>query len=388
MLTGSGVTLDALVREAAAAGHEQAIVCGVPASDPALSAGGLPESAIHPLRFGAPPLDFPVPGMSDVMPYESTRFGAMSGEQIDRYTRSWIEHLARVRDRFEPDVVHSNHVFLLSSVAKDVFPDLPIVTHCHATGLRQMELCPHLAERVRSGVTRNDAFVVLFSLHARRLEREVGIAPERIHVVGAGYRADIFHRRGRAPGRSGRVAYAGKYSDAKGVPELLDAIEARPDLELVVAGSGTGDQANRIACRMRALPNVKDMGRLDQPALADVFRSADVVILPSLYEGVPLVLAEALACGARIVSTALPGVIEAVAPVAGEGLELVTMPRLIGPDVLDPRDRPSMIEDLGAAIDRAVAKGPIDPIELGDLTWSGVFRRVERVWIDLLRRRG
>ena len=38
------------------------------------------------------------------------------------------------------------------------------------------------------------------------------------------------------------------------------------------------------------------------------------MVLPSFYEGVPLVLAEAAACGCRLVATALPGVREALAP--------------------------------------------------------------------------
>lgn len=58
-LTGSGVTLDALVRLAAAAGWNQAAVVGVPADSPAPHVGALPDARIHRLPFGAPrsPLD-------------------------------------------------------------------------------------------------------------------------------------------------------------------------------------------------------------------------------------------------------------------------------------------------------------------------------------------
>ena len=66
--TGSGVTVQALVREAAAAGWEQAVVVGTPLDDPHPRVEGVGDARIHPLRFGAPPLDFALPGMSDVMP--------------------------------------------------------------------------------------------------------------------------------------------------------------------------------------------------------------------------------------------------------------------------------------------------------------------------------
>lgn len=53
---------------------------------------------------------------------------------------------------------------------------------------------------------------------------------------------------------------------------------------------------------------VKFLGRLDQPQLAERMNQADVFVLPSFYEGLPLVVIEALACGLQVVCTDLPGV--------------------------------------------------------------------------------
>ena len=53
---------------------------------------------------------------------------------------------------------------------------------------------------------------------------------------------------------------------------------------------------------------VKFLGRLDQPQLAKRMNQADVFVLPSFYEGLPLVVIEALACGLQVVCTDLPGV--------------------------------------------------------------------------------
>jgi glycosyltransferase involved in cell wall biosynthesis len=393
--TGSGITVDALVRHAAAAGHEQRVVVGTPVEDPRPEVGGLSPEKVLPLTFGdGGDLDFPVPGMSDVMPYRSTRFSSMSEGQLRAYRDAWRVHLARVMDDFRPELIHSHHLWIVSSMLKQIAPRTPVVTQCHATGFRQMELCPHVAGEVRAGCARNDRFVVLHRQHAEQLARTLGVASSRVHVVGAGYRDELFHARGRRPVDPPRLVYIGKYSAAKGLPWLLDAFERlraeRPGIELHVAGSGAGEEADRLLARMRTLASgVVLHGMLAQPELAALLRSCVVCVLPSFYEGLPLVLVEALACGCRIVATDLPGVREQLAPAMGPLLHRIALPRLAGVDVPEPDDLPAFVERLHAAMATALDAGEIDlrPVALAPFTWSAVYRRIESVWREPGRER-
>jgi len=390
-LTGSGVTLEALVSQAARAGWEQRVVVGVPADDPHPRIGGVDPASVRPLFFGAGALDFPVPGMSDVMPYPSTRFSAMDASQLAAYREAWRAHVGRVVAEFRPDVIHSHHVWILSALVKAIAPDVSVVTQCHATGFRQMELCPHLAGEVRTGCARSDRFAVLHEGHAHTLASVLGVAPERIRVVGAGYRDDLFHARGRAARRgAGRILYVGKYAASKGLPALLDAVAGmaarRPGLELHVAGSGAGEEAEALRARMRGLAHlVRLHGQLDQPALADLMRTCDVFVLPSFYEGVPLVVVEALACGCRAVVTDLPGVRDEIAPHAGDALERVPLPRLAGVDTPRADDLPGFVAALTDALGRALDRPPLEGAgaSLERFTWGAVFRRVEAIWMEL-----
>ncbi len=388
-LTGSGVTLDALSRCAAADGVEQRAVVGVPeGADCAVA--GLDPDHVRPLRFESAALPMRVPGMSDVMPYPSTVFSSLDADGVAAYRTAWRDHLAAVLDEVAPDLIHAHHLWLVGAMLKDLAPDTPVISHCHATGLRQMELCPHLADDVRRGVRRNDVIAVLHGDHAVRVREVLDLPAERVRLVGAGYRDDLFTVRDGAD-RGHRIIYVGKYSAAKGLPWLLDAVETlaerRPDLALHVAGSGAGAEADALRERMEAMaPRVTLHGALDQTALSDLMNRCAVCVLPSFYEGVPLVLAEALACGCRLVATALPGVVDQLAGPCGDALELVPTPRLIGADVPEPDGLPAFTATLVAALDRALdAPPPVDPAAaLAPFTWSAVYARVRALWTELV----
>ncbi len=419
--TGSGVTLEAMVREAARAGWEQAAVIGAPTGDRDLAVGdlatngdlvangGLAANRIYPVWFAngiAPPhgasqitqypdLDLPIPGMSDVMPYPSTVWSTMTLEQLDQYRTVWRCHLARVIDEFSPDVIHSHHIWLVSSLVKDVAPEIPIVTTCHSTGLRQMILTPHLASEVTKGCARNERFCVLRSDHRQALQEALGIDPERIHVVGAGYRADLFRQMSNASADLRNILYVGKLSRAKGLPWLLEVFanlrQKSPELKLHIAGSGSGSEAEKIRQRISSLaPQVILHGPLAQDRLATLMRQCAVCVLPSFYEGVPLVLVEAAACGCQIVTTDLPGVREQIAPHLGHVMDLVPLPRLHGVDQPVAEDLPAFVENLQAAIlsaqKRAAAQQVLKVSDLTSFTWEMVFERVQKVWLELLAR--
>jgi glycosyltransferase involved in cell wall biosynthesis len=119
----------------------------------------------------------------------------------------------------------------------------------------------------------------------------------RIHVVGAGHNDRLFKPQEKPTPGPVQLVYAGKLSCAKGVPWFLRAlskIHALPwRLHLVGGGSG----AERQACLRLADElgdRVKVHGAVNQQDLAAIMRQSHIFILPSFYEGLPLVVLEAL----------------------------------------------------------------------------------------------
>jgi len=331
------------------------------------------------------------------MPYKSTVFSKMTAHQVNIYVKAWKNHLGRVISDFQPDVIHTHHIWLMSSIVKDIAPNVPVLNQCHATGIRQMEFCPHLTAMVKKGCARNDRFQTLFEEHSKKLKKILEISSKRIHIIPSGFREDIFYSTDNSTRNPKAILYSGKYSSAKGLPWLLNAFEKLnrkiSGLELHITGSGAGDEAESLKRRMlRMKPNVIVHGQLGQADLANLMRKCSVFVLPSFYEGIPLVLMEAAACGCRLVSTRLPGVEKQIVHYLGGDLQLVPLPKIYDMDKPVAEDLPTFVKNLSEAIEISLQKATIHKQKnvkpsFNNFTWAAIFKKIEKIWLELIEQR-
>ena len=98
-----------------------------------------------------------------------------------------------------------------------------------------------------------------------------------------------------------RFIFAGQCAVRKGVPVLLEAWRKAglKDAQLELVGSW---QMSRD--KLKSLPpNVAFTGAVARDAMRERYRAADVFVLPSFFEGLPLTLLEAMACGLPFAAT-------------------------------------------------------------------------------------
>ena len=116
------------------------------------------------------------------------------------------------------------------------------------------------------------------------------------------------------------VLHVGSCIARKRIDVLLDVVaavrETVPDLRLVkVGGEWTADHRERIA-RLGLAGAITHVCGLTRVELAEVYRRAAVVLVPSEAEGFGLPVIEALACGAAVVASDIPALREAGGPAA------------------------------------------------------------------------
>jgi len=403
--TGSGVYLQALVRQGAQDRLRQRVIVGVPAESPLPVIHPLEDREVGLVRFGTPSLPYPVAGMSDVMPYESTRFSQFTPQMLEQYLGSFCAILLEVAAEFNPHVIHSHHLWLVTALTRILFPDIPVVTTCHGTEFRQLEFAPALAPFVLPGCSCVDRAMALHGNHMDRIAALYGIGEDRLVLAGAGYREDLFCPPGPAacPVEDPdclTIVYAGKVSRAKGLPWLIGALDqvevpAGRKVRLLVAGSGAGEESDVI--RQQAAEKgemVTFLGPLPQEELAVLLQASDVFVLPSFYEGLPLVILEAIACCCRVVVTDLPGMDDWLPQDLGaKGIvERVALPRLHGPDTPEPADLPGFARELAGALSRQLRRCTCEEPDWGrdvlcridSMNWQGIYRKVKAVYLDVL----
>lgn len=393
--TGSGIYVRAMIAAAAARGHENFMLAGIP-GDSRPEVPELPPDHCRFVRFAGVDLPFAVVGMSDAMPYDSCRFIDLTDDQIQAYHAAFTRNLQAAMDDFRPDLIHSHHLWLLTALARNRFPEHPMVTSCHGTDLRQFRHCAHLRPAVAGACRRLDAVLALSRVQKAEIAELYDIDPRRIHVVGAGYDPARFYPVPKPRPAPVRIVYAGKLSRTKGVAWLLRALKQLEHLPwlLELVGGGKGPEKAEVLALAEDLGRrVTVAGLIDQAALARRMRRAHIFALPSFFEGLPLVLLEALASGCRMVATDLPGVRELFAELADPAARLVPLPPLAGVDTptesggQDFRDRlAAALADqiLAAAANPDLDLSPFQPL-LDRYTWAGVYQRVEAVYASCKR---
>ncbi len=141
-----------------------------------------------------------------------------------------------------------------------------------------------------------------------------GVDPERFNLPGD---APVLRRSLGISGPASLILTVGRLAEQKGHCFLLDAaaavVRVRPEAHFLLAGEGELEPALREqARRMGLAANIHFLGqREDVPWL---LASADVFVLPSLWEGLSVALLEAMAAGCPVIATDVSGTDQAMVP--------------------------------------------------------------------------
>lgn len=219
------------------------------------------------------------------------------------------------------------------------------------------------------------------------------IDPAKVHTIHNGIdceawrpteNAGVFERYGIDP-NSPSVVFVGRITRQKGLPYLLEAVQALPSNVQIILCAGAADTPEILA-EVEAKVSVLRQTRsgviwisehLPRHELSAVLTQGTVFVCPSVYEPLGIVNLEAMACGIPVVGTATGGIPEVVEDgVTGWLVPLEQLTDGTG----TPLHPDTFVRDLAAALIHALA----DPIRAAEMGRAARQRAIEHFdWVRI-----
>lgn len=328
---GQGIYLRHLSRELVALGHEVTVFSGqpYPELDPGVELVPVPSLDLY-----REPDPFRVPHLREFRDrVDVLEFATMC---TAGFPEPWTFGMRLLRNHLDQlrtfDVIHDNQTLAHGVLALQEL-GLPLVASIHhpITMDRRLDLAAAPLRRQlslrrwygflrmqRKVAARLKHVVTVSQSSALDIVRDFGVAPERIDVIPLGVQPEVFTEFAgeRVPGRL--VAMASADSPLKGIKTLLESVaklRTERDVTLTLVSKPTpGGVTERLVERLGLGDTVSFVHGLSVEDLAATMGSAEIVCVPSLYEGFSLPTLEAMACGTPLVVSDGGAIPEVVGP--------------------------------------------------------------------------
>ena len=211
----------------------------------------------------------------------------------------------RVRREFKPDVVHAHWWFPNGLVGTWLsrMSNRPLVTTLHGTDVRLARSVAFSRPAFRHVLQRSVAVTAVSKWLANEAEQIVST----VHPIVAPMpvATELFGPPTNGARPKNRLLFVGRLNKQKGVDVLLHALANLPDTSVTLDIVGAGDDRESLRALAGGL-GVADRVRwhdaVAQPRLADFYRSASALIVPSVDEGLGLVAVEAQLCETPVIA--------------------------------------------------------------------------------------
>jgi glycosyltransferase involved in cell wall biosynthesis len=204
-------------------------------------------------------------------------------------------------------------------------------------------------------------------------ELKYGHPPGRVWYIPNGTNPEFFQQHSFLDSDAHRLLYVGTWLDRKGVFYLVESFAqlapSLPQLSLTIAGCLLSEEQIRAHFPAALRPRVRVLPFLNREAMPNLYATHDIFVLPSLVEGMPLTLLEAMASAMPVVTTNTCG----MADVVENGVNGILVPPA------DSAQLAGAIESLCKSIDLCKTLSSAAQDTAQRYTWSAVARELEHV---------
>ena len=196
--TGSGVYIQNLIKNLHSQGISNYLICATSVSDDIDKDLLQALDKIDMINFDTKDLPFPIPGMSDDMPYKSSIYSKLSEEELNLWQNAFNNSLKKAK-AYKPDKIIVHHLWGLVPLVLDNFDSKLVTAICHGTDMRQLKLFKHLnnanidfIENILSSIQKLSDIIALNDIQKQAIINNYKVDSHKIRTIGLGFNPNLF----------------------------------------------------------------------------------------------------------------------------------------------------------------------------------------------------
>jgi glycosyltransferase involved in cell wall biosynthesis len=229
----------------------------------------------------------------------------------------WLSLLRYSRD---VDIIHANWTLsAFSAILVKLIRNIPVVVTVQGSDIYETRRVGWLRLVTGTILSRADEVIALSSSLAA-VAQDLGVSKDHIRVMPNGVDVDYF--KPSQDKREPLILFVGSIIERKGVSHLIEAapliFKVLPEYELVFIGEGPLEDQLQNRCKELELQGKIHFLGVKSPSEVRLWmQKAKLFVLPSIEEGLGVVLLEALACGTPCVASEVDGIPDVITAEVG-----------------------------------------------------------------------
>ena len=312
--SGSGIYVSDIAKSLYKKGHQVCII--MPENTTNISC--IEGVKIHPVFLKREEiiegqLDFNFPCM-DAHPRSSFIFNDMTELQINQYVAAFRKAIEEEIIEFKPDVIHVQHIWIISGLLK--YYNIPYVITSHGAEFITYNKTNMFDKFGFDAVEGAKKIIAISKENEDEIIKKFPMAKNKLMFVRNGYNHHMFFVKdvnkkavlkelGVEQKFDKIVLFVGRVSKMKGLDVLLKAAKMyeKDNVATLIVGDGEYRGYLEKLKEELNLKNIIFLGNKPHKELNNLYNIADVFVLPSKKEALPLVAIESLACGTPAIVT-------------------------------------------------------------------------------------
>lgn len=226
---------------------------------------------------------------------------------LRKFSKDTILHV-HIAQAFVPEVT-----YLISLIRR-----VPYIAHYHtnveASGKLGFLLGYYKKYILKRVLSKANRVICLNNYQKEFIILKFGISSDKIIIIPNGVSEEFFEKKELQKDKDvTRVLYVGRLSKEKNVDNLVNAIlKTKNNIRFDIVGEGDQREVIENIIRMYGAKNIFLHGSIEHNKIRNFYKSANILLISSDYEGLPLSVLEAMAMGVSIIGAKVRGISELV----------------------------------------------------------------------------